>query len=329
VTNRETVLVIGGGGYVGSRLVPALLREGFEVEVYDLFWYGKFLPDHPNIRVVEGDVRDEMLLKASVARADSVIHLACISNDPSFELDPALGKSINYDSFIPLITMVNKSNVKRFIYASSSSVYGIKEGVVDESRSLEPLTDYSRFKMLCEQILAEQASPDICWSVIRPATVCGFAPRQRLDVIVNIFVTQALEKGVLTVFGGDQLRPNIHVDDMVDAYLAVLFAPADKVNRKIYNVGDVNHSVLTLASMTKRVLASVREVELQVQPSIDNRSYHVSSERIKEDLSFIPRRGIERAIKSLATAINCGDLIDPFNNPVYSNIKTLQAKGIC
>ena len=268
------------------------------VEVYDLFWYGKFLPDDPSLRVVEGDVRDETLLKASVGRADVIIHLACISNDPSFELDPALGKSINYESFIPLIAMVNESNVERFIYASSSSVYGIKEGVVDESRSLEPLTDYSRFKMLCEQVLAEQANPDLCWTVIRPATVCGFSPRQRLDVIVNIFVTQAMQRGVLTVFGGDQLRPNIHIDDMVDAYLAVLFSPADTVSRKTYNVGDLNHSVLTLAGMTKNVLESVREVELQVQPSTDNRSYHVSSERIKEDISFVPRRGIEKAMRT-------------------------------
>lgn len=327
--NGERVLVIGGGGYVGSRLVPALLREGFVVEVYDLFWYGKFLPDDPNLRIIQGDVRDEALLRASVGRADSVIHLACISNDPSFELDSALGKSINYDSFIPLVEMVRESNVRRFVYASSSSVYGVKEGVVDESRSLEPLTDYSRFKMLCEQVLAERAGPDICWTVIRPATVCGYAPRQRLDVIVNIFVAQAMSLGVLTVFGGEQLRPNIHIDDMVDAYLAVLFAPEDIVNRKTYNVGDLNHSVLTLAGMTKEVLASVREVELKIQSSTDNRSYHVSSERIKEDLSFIPRRGIEKAMRDLATAIYCGALIDPVNNPLYSNIKTLQEKGIC
>lgn len=327
--DREKVLVIGGGGYVGSRLVPALLSEGFKVEVYDLFWYGFFLPDHPNLNIVKGDVRDATLLRQSVGRADSIIHLACISNDPSFELDPSLGKSINYDSFRSLVDLVNISNVKKFIYASSSSVYGIKSGIVDETRDLEPLTDYSKFKMLCEELLAEQINADISWTVIRPATVCGYAPRQRLDVIVNIFVTQAIDKGVLTVFGGEQLRPNIHIDDMADAYLAVLFSPAEIVGRKTYNVGDKNHSVLELAEMTQRVLAPTKRVEIELQTSTDDRSYHVSSELIKDDLSFIPRRGIEKAIKDLAIAIESGDLTDPANNPIYSNIKTLQAKGIC
>ena len=327
--DREKVLVIGGGGYVGSRLVPALLNEGFKVEVYDLFWYGLFLPDHPNLQIVEGDVRDSKLLQQSVDRADSIIHLACISNDPSFELDPSLGKSINYDCFRVLVDLVNQSNVKKFIYASSSSVYGIKSGIVDETRDLEPLTDYSKFKMLCEEFLAERVNADISWTVIRPATVCGYAPRQRLDVIVNIFVTQALDKGVLTVFGGKQLRPNIHVDDMTDAYLAVLFSPAELVSRKTYNVGDKNYSVLELAEMTQRVLAPARNVEIELRPSTDDRSYHVSSELIKHELSFVPRRGIEKAIKDLAIAIESGKLTDPATNPIYSNIKTLQAKGIC
>jgi nucleoside-diphosphate-sugar epimerase len=199
--------------------------------------------------------------------------------------------------------------------------------MVDESRSLEPLTEYSRFKMLCEQVLAERMHPHVAWTVIRPATVCGYAPRQRLDVIVNIFVSQAMENGVLSVFGGSQLRPNIHIDDMVDSYLAVLFADTAIIAGKTYNVGDVNYSVSDLANMTQRVLADFKEITVEYQPSEDNRSYHVSSERIKLDLNFVPRRGIPKAIADLAYAMQIGLIKNPTTNPLYSNIKMLQKKG--
>ena len=324
---RDRILVIGGGGYVGSRLVPALLKEGFDVEVFDLFLYGKHLDTHSNLQIVEGDVRDDDLLGASVNRADHIIHLACISNDPSFELAPDLGKSINYDSFCDLLRLVNQSNVKRFIYASSSSVYGIKQGIVDETRSLEPRTDYSKYKMLCEDLMRSTLKPEIIWTIIRPATVCGYSPRQRLDVIVNIFVSQAMVNGVLTVFGGDQLRPNIHIDDMVDSYLAVMFASPNLVSGKTYNVGDFNHSVVDLARMVQTVLAPSRDVGLHVEESLDNRSYHVCSDRIKTDLNFVPRRGIEKAVMDLALAIESGEIVEPLTNPYYSNIKTLQQRG--
>ena len=184
----KKVFITGGAGYVGAVMVPHLLEQGFEVTVLDLMIYGEHvLQKHDNLNAIKGDIRDQELLKKIILGHDVVIHLACISNDPSFELNPDLGKSINLDAFRPLVEISKNSNVKRFFYASSSSVYGIKEEPnVHEEMELEPLTDYSIFKADCEKILAEYQSNDFTTATIRPATVCGYSPRQRLDVVVNI-----------------------------------------------------------------------------------------------------------------------------------------------
>ena len=218
------IFITGGAGYVGAVLVPYLLEEGYKLTVLDLMIYGvDVLPSHPNLNTIKGDIRDQTLLRKLIPSHDAVIHLACISNDPSFELNPELGRSINLDAFRPLVETSKEAGVNRFIYASSSSVYGIKEeSSVHEGMSLEPLTDYSRFKANCERILAEYQSGEFTTVTIRPATVCGYSPRLRLDLTVNVLTNHAVNNGRITVFGGEQRRPNIHIEDITDLYVQLL-----------------------------------------------------------------------------------------------------------
>lgn len=318
------IFVTGGGGYVGSSLVPKLLEEGHKVTVYDLMIYGDdVLNSHQNLKVVKGDLRNLDLLKKSIPNHDALIHLACISNDPSFELNPDLGKSINLDSFEPLVKIAEDSGIKRFLNASSSSVYGVKDSDnVHEEMSLEPLTDYSKYKAQCEDILIKYNSNNFITSTIRPATVCGYSKRQRLDVVVNIFTNIAFHKKKITVFGGDQLRPNIHIEDMVDAYLAMLYASDEKISGKIFNAGDENKTVLELAQIVKEVIGP--DVELIKSKTDDNRSYHISSEKIKKELGFACSKSIKNAVEDLNEAFIKNKLTDPIDNEYYFNIKRMQ-----
>ena len=215
----KRIFITGGAGYVGSVLVPYLISKGHIITVLDLMLYGETLKKDKNLNIVKGDIRNVGLLKKTIPGNDIVIHLACISNDPSFELNPTLGKQINLDAFTPLVQISKNLGIKKFIYASSSSVYGVKkEKNVNEEMSLEPLTYYSKFKADCEKILFEYNSKDFSAVVLRPATVCGYSPRQRLDLVVNILTNLAYHNREITIFGGDQLRPNIHIQDMVRAY---------------------------------------------------------------------------------------------------------------
>ena len=214
------ILITGGAGYIGAVLTPYLLSKGHKVTVIDLMIYGRdVLKIHTNLKIIEGDIRNRNFLKKAIPNHEVIIHLACISNDPSFELNPKLGKSINLDAFTPLVEIAKKNSVKRFIYASTSSVYGIKEEKdVDESMSLKPLTNYSKYKVDCEIILKKYISENFTPVVIRPATVCGYSPRQRLDVVVNILTNLAYHKRAITIFGGKQLRPNIQINDKAKVY---------------------------------------------------------------------------------------------------------------
>jgi nucleoside-diphosphate-sugar epimerase len=321
------VMVIGGGGYVGAVLVPKLLRSGYRVKVYDLFIYGEHVfadvADNPNLNLVKGDVRDIERLTGELAGVEAVIHLACISNDPSFELDPELGKSINYDCFEPLIKAAKAAGVKRFIYASSSSVYGVKECEnVTEEMELEPLTDYSKYKALCEEVLLRHADEDFVGLIIRPATVCGYSPRQRLDLIVNILTNHAVNRGKIIVNGGEQKRPNIHIEDVTDLYLKSLEYEDGLINRKVFNAGYENFPVSELARQVKEIVGS--DVEIITEPTDDPRSYHISSRRIALELGFAPRHTIAEAVRELRDAIRRGRLRDPMNNPAYFNIKRMK-----
>lgn len=322
--SKRHVLVTGGAGYVGAVLIPKLLEAGYEVTVLDLFIYGEdVLPRHERLRTVKGDIRDIDAVKDALTGCDSVIHLACISNDPSFELDPGLGKSINFDCFRPLVRAAKAAGVDRFIYASSSSVYGIKEGVeVTEELELEPLTDYSRFKAMCEEVLEEEREPGFVTLTLRPATVCGYSPRQRLDVVVNILTNHAVHNHKIKVFGGEQLRPNIHIDDMCDLYLLALEAPAELIDGKVFNAGYENHKVRELAETVKKAVGD--DVEMVVEPTDDNRSYHVSSAKIARELGFAPKHTIAEAVEGLVAAFRDGRLPDAMDDPRYYNIRMMQ-----
>jgi nucleoside-diphosphate-sugar epimerase len=320
-------MVTGGAGYVGSNLVPKLLAAGYQVAVLDLYIYGDVfanLASNPNLTEVKGDLRNPSDVRRALTGCDAVIHLACISNDPSFDLNPDLGRSINYDCFRPLVKASKDAGVKRFIYASSSSVYGVKnDSNVTEDLPLEPLTDYSKYKAMCEEVLDQEREPGFVAVTLRPATVCGYAPRLRLDLTVNILTSHAINNGRITVFGGEQLRPNLHVEDMTDLYVQLLEAPDEVINGKTWNAGYHNLKVREIANMVRDEVG--KNVDIVVTPSDDHRSYHVSSEKIKKDLGFSARRTVSDAIVDLAQAFNTGKVPNAMTDDRYYNIKRMQA----
>jgi nucleoside-diphosphate-sugar epimerase len=327
----DRVLVTGGAGYVGAVLVPKLLAAGYRVRVLDLYLYGEHVldgvKDHPRLEQVKGDIRDGELLKKVLPGCQAVIHLACISNDPSFELDPGLGKSINYDAFFGLVDISKASGVQRFIYASSSSVYGVKPGQdVTEELSLEPLTDYSKYKALCEEVLLAKRESGFTTLTLRPATVCGYSPRLRLDLAVNVMAAHAHYNRVIKVFGGGQMRPNLHIQDMTDLYLRTLEWKAEAIDGRTYNAGYQNHTVGEIALIVKSVMGD--DVGIVTTPTDDNRSYHVSSEKIRRELGFVPRHTIQAAVQELRAAFLAGLVPEPMTNPLYSNIKLMQSLGL-
>ena len=317
------IFITGGAGYVGAVLAPYLVSKGHQVTVFDLMIYGEnVLPKNENLKIIKGDIRDKELLDKSISGHDIVIHLACISNDPSFELNPKLGKSINLDAFEPLVKTSIKNKVYKFIYASSSSVYGLKdEKDINEEVSLSPLTDYSKFKAECEKILIQYSTKEFNGIIIRPATVCGFSPRQRLDVVVNILTNLAYHKREISVFGGEQLRPNIHILDMARAYEYLINAPIEKVSGQVFNAGYENQTVNNLAELVKKVLGG--DISIKKVKSDDSRSYHISSEKIKKILNFSTQKTIEDAIRDLKDAFDQKKLSETLTNENYFNIKKM------
>jgi nucleoside-diphosphate-sugar epimerase len=323
----RTVLVTGGGGYVGSVLVRKLLDAGYRVKVLDLYLYGDDVlagvRAHTNLEECKGDLRDQKLLAKIVPGCDAVIHLACISNDPSFELNPDLGRAINYEAFTPLVDICRDNGVRRFIFASSSSVYGIKqEENVTEDLPLTPLTDYSKYKAVCEEILLKKRQPGFTALILRPATVCGYSPRLRLDLTVNILTNHAVNARTIKVFGGEQMRPNIHIEDMADLYVRALEWPDAAVDGRIFNAGYYNYRVREIAEIVRNVVGD--RVEIVTIPTDDNRSYHISSERIRRELDFVPTHSVEDAVRDLHGAFRAGKIPNAMSDDRYYNIKRMQ-----
>lgn len=319
----KKVFITGGAGYLGSLLVPSLLEKGYEVVVYDLYIYEYKFPKHPNLTQIKADIRDKDKLAESSKDCDAFIQLACISNDPSFDLNPELGKSINFDAFQNVIDSCTQNKVKRLIVASSTSQYGIKplDVEVTEDTEADPITDYAKYKIECEKLLQSQ-DVDFDYVFVRPATLCGYAPRLRLDLSVNILTTHAILNKKIKIFGGEQMRPALNIKDMVRFYELMLEAPSEKINKQAFNVSDRNLTIKQIAEMVKKVIGD-DSIEFEVTPSDDNRSYHVNTDKMKK-LGFKCTFGLEEAVKSLIEAFDKGLIKNGLENPLYYNIKRMQ-----
>ena len=327
----KKILVTGGGGYVGSVLVKKLLELGHFVRVLDLFLYDKepfreidLSKTRGKLDIFKGDIRNAKLHDFVLSDIDTVIHLACISNDPSFDLDPRLGKSINLDAFEPFVKAAKFNGVERFINASSSSVYGINDSDnVTENTECNPLTDYSKFKLENEKVLDGYESHDFTTVSIRSATVCGYSPRQRLDVIVNILTNHAYNLGKITVTGGAQKRPNVHIQDLADLYVKLTEVDFKKITGQVFNFGGPNYTVNELAKLVNKTVVH-RDVKIYKTETNDLRSYHISSEKILQVLGVKPKRSIEDAVNDLCNAFATGKLPDSLKSTKYFNIERLK-----
>jgi len=335
MADLNKVFVTGGAGYCGSRLVPQLLNAGYEVTVFDTMYFTpNFLPTkNSKLRIIEGDIRDTNKFEQSVRDHDAVVNLACISNDASFELDEALSTSINLKAFEPMVIASKRAGVKRFVYASSSSVYGVStEPHVTEDHPLLPLTLYNRYKGECEPLLMKHTNDEFVGVIFRPATVCGYAPRQRLDLSVNILTNLAVNRGAITVFGGSQTRPNLHIQDYCDVVQLLLEVESGKIQNEIFNVGSQNLKISEIALIVKNTVEArypeFKEIDIITTASDDLRSYHINSDKIKNILGFIPKHTINDAIQELCEAFSSNKLPNSLTDDVYFNVKRLKKLGI-
>jgi nucleoside-diphosphate-sugar epimerase len=305
------VLVTGGCGYKGHVLIPKLLTRGYEVVSFDTQWFGNFLAPHPRLQVLRGDVR--AIETVPLDGIDCIVHLSSIANDPCGDLDPKLTWEVSALATMQLADKAKRHGVERFIYASSGSVYGVKdEPQVTEDLELKPISEYNKTKMVAERVLLSYKE-DMVVQIVRPATVCGYSPRMRLDVSVNMLTMQALSKGKITVFGGNQTRPNIHIDDITDIYLHLIDHPEAA---GIYNAGFENISIMDIAKLVTKYVP----VEIVVSASNDPRSYRVNSDKLLAT-GYRPRKTVEDAVREVIDKYRAGVLKDEDR---FSNLKWMQ-----
>jgi nucleoside-diphosphate-sugar epimerase len=335
VSDLKHVLVTGGTGYVGARLLPHLLAAGRRVRSLDLSLYGDYAIEalkaderwgewEGRFSHVDGDVRDPAAVQEAMAGVDTVIHLAAISNDPTGEIDDTLTRQMNFDCVGLLVSLAREAGVKRFINASSSSVFGIKEETdVVETLEPEPISAYSRYKMLAEWIVIAAATPEFTTVNVRPATVCGYSPRQRFDLTVNKLTADAIRKGVITVHGGQQRRPNVSMTDVIHLYNTLIDAPTERINGRTFNFGFENHKIIDIAKIIQDELSDL-EVEIKITDVHDQRDYHISSAKLQRALGYEPVGSIRQAVAEVRKALLEDGLFSDIDAPQHYNMKSMK-----
>lgn len=324
--NNKTVLITGGAGYVGVQLVNALLQLGFRVKVVDLFLYGNTFEPHTNLELLRGDVRDLEFIRQALQNTDAVVYLACVSNDPGYEMDSQIGYEINYLAFEPFVKAARKAGVKRFLYPSSCSVYGnAGQEIKNEEGVVAPITDYAICKHLCEKVLSSYSSSEFATVILRPATIYGYSPRMRFDLLINQLTNQLYNSENIRLSNSHRIRPSLHILDMVKAYCQLLTCEKTLFNGKIFNIAYDNLPILTIGEKIAEILT--KQPIFHIENSNDQRSYNVSSEKISRELGFSPSYGISDAVCEIADALRDGTLSETFSNPLYYN-KMIQKKTL-
>lgn len=332
--SKKHILVTGGFGYVGSRLTPHLLSLGHSVRVIDPLLYtdsglkaleadSRFAEWKPRFSLVKADIRDERDMQGALEGIDTIIHLAAISNDPTGEIDEILTRQVNFDSIGMMLALAREAGVKRFINASSSSVFGARdESEINELLEPAPITYYSKYKMLSEWLVTAASSPDFCTVNVRPATVCGVSPRQRFDLTVNKLTADAIAKRVITVHGGQQRRPNVGITDMINLYGILVGTDPRLINGRTFNFGFENLKVIEIAELIQQELSDLK-VEIKVTDTLDNRDYHISSQKILDTLGYKPVSSIKQEVKYLREAIEAGKYPN-VDAPEHYNMKFME-----
>ena len=320
----KNLLISGGGGYVGTNLTKELLNEGYKITVLDTFWFGNYLKKHKNLKIIKKDIRD--INEKDLKKIDFIVHLASIANDPAAELDAKLTWDVNVLATYKLINLAINQKVKKFIFASSGSVYGIKkEKRVIEDLSLEPVSEYNKSKMIGERVLLSYKDK-IDLTILRPATVCGYSPAMRLDVAINALTFGALQNNLITVFGGKQIRPNLTMFDMIKAYKFSLkrkFKKDRPLNNIIFNIGFENLSILNMAKRIQKTLKS--NSKILIKSSNDPRSYRQNSDRIIK-IGFKPQKKIEDAILEIKNQFKKKKISKKDNFYRINTLKMIKAK---
>jgi nucleoside-diphosphate-sugar epimerase len=327
----DKILVSGGAGYIGSVLTEKLLDKGYKVVVLDNFTYTdmgiRHINDHSNLTIIRGDIRNRKVVQKAMKGVESVIHLAAIANDPSGELDPRLTQQVNYEVYSMLLEEAKKNNVRRFLNASTFGVYGKKDGInITEQEILNPLKEYSICKAKSEELVRDSNSENFAAISLRCATVCGWSPRMRFDLIVNTLTAHAIINDKITVWGGDQKRPQIHIDDLTDYFVKLIDMPGEKIGGKIYNAGAHNTSISEIAETIREVMGGKLEI-VNAPPRDDERTYHVSSEKIAKELNLIPRKTIKDAIMDIIDAYERELWKNP-NESIYHNVGRMKILGL-
>ncbi len=327
----KKILVTGGSGYVGTRLINKIIKkDGILIVNYDISLFGdEHLPKTNNYLYLKKDLRDKISFEKAIIDndIDTVLHLACISNDPTFELRGDISKSINFDCFEDLVKISKKNNVKKFIYASTCSVYGVSDTPnVTEEHPLVPITEYNKYKALCEPVLKKFLDNEFKGVIIRPATVCGFSEKMRFDLSVNILTNYAYNKGYIRVFGGKQLRPNIHIDDMCSIYENLFGRDFSNINGEIFNAGVENLKIIEIAEIIKNIFKQnlKKDIEIKIEPSNDIRSYQINSDKIQKLLNFEFKYTVKNAIEDLINEFKKNNLKNTFD-PKWQNIQVLKS----
>jgi len=325
------VLVIGGAGYIGPPLIERLLADGCKVRVLDLLLYGSepiaHLMQHPRFELLKGDFRDVEFVIRAMQDIDAVVHLGGLVGDPACALDEELTLEINVAATRMIAEAARGVGVRRFVFASSCSVYGASDGTLTEDSPLNPVSLYARSKIEGEKVLLELMSPEFSPILLRFSTIYGLAPRPRFDLVVNLFAAKACADGEIQVFGGDQWRPFVHVNDVGEAIRLCLFSRLDLTAGRVFNVGSEqqNYTIAQVAELVHEELPEIRVV--MNGADVDQRDYKVSFERIKHELGFEPRMTVQDGIREIIDALKSGRVLN-YKDPRYSNVLSLKEEGV-